>query len=330
MDKTKTVWPKWTFDRPSKEVETFGARPRIVVTGAIAHGYVCFLAPDELPHGADAYCEVVCQVIQEVKRVLGPWSLPPHLVLQVDNTPSKKRPRGLIQQLRCGQAALPDSDGRAHEDIDQAFSLLVSQVIRRYRCAGSPAVCGNFKPRGETFLVRAMTAIRKFTEWLAPLRITQHGCWQTRDGTEAPHSFSYKLYMDLSSEEQQSAERHRWFGRAFEASGKDVMCCVKQGLHAGQAAATAGCVGPSMKDSEKERFLACATSIDSPLYGYHKAAAGLRPLVQQCGQQPVVEQRPDWLSNPVAERQPLDSPDSNPFLSHLPETSWHMQVRTRR
>ena len=67
MDKKKTVWPKWAFDRPSKEIEKLGARPRVVITAALAHGYTTskFLAPDELSHGADAYCEVLCQVVQE-------------------------------------------------------------------------------------------------------------------------------------------------------------------------------------------------------------------------------------------------------------------------
>ena len=39
MDKKKTVWPKWAFDRPSKEIEKLGARPRVVITAALAHGY---------------------------------------------------------------------------------------------------------------------------------------------------------------------------------------------------------------------------------------------------------------------------------------------------
>lgn len=52
MDKKKTVWPKWAFDRPSKEIEKLGARPRVVITAALAHGYTTswFLAPDELTH----------------------------------------------------------------------------------------------------------------------------------------------------------------------------------------------------------------------------------------------------------------------------------------
>ena len=57
----------------------------------MATPHLGFLAPDELTHGADAYCEVLCQVVQEVSQVLGPRPLPQHLVLQVDNTASQAK-----------------------------------------------------------------------------------------------------------------------------------------------------------------------------------------------------------------------------------------------
>ena len=54
----------------------------------MAHGYVTswFLAPDELTHGADAYCEVLCQVLEQVCQLRSSKPLPRHLVLQGDNT----------------------------------------------------------------------------------------------------------------------------------------------------------------------------------------------------------------------------------------------------
>ena len=140
MDKKKTVWPKWAFDRPSKEIEKSGARPRVVVTAALAHGYLSswFLAPDELTHGADAYCEVLCQVIEQVQQIRASKPLPRHLVLQVDNTVAQAK-NGFVGAFcayvvgkQIFQSVTMNSFmvGHTHEDIDQVFFLLVSQVIQ--------------------------------------------------------------------------------------------------------------------------------------------------------------------------------------------------------
>ena len=67
--------------------------------------------------------------------------------------------------------------------------------------------------------------------------------------------------------------------------------------------------------------------------GYHRAASGLRSLVQRYsvlgplgleagGAAP-------WLPNVNPDRAPLVYPD-NPFFSRLPDSSWHMKVQVRR
>ena len=307
VDRKKTVWPKWNFDRPSKEIEKLGKRPRVVVTAAIAHGFITsfFLAPDELTHGADAYCEVLCQVVDEVKKVLGPRPLPPHLVLQVDNTVAQAKngyvgafcaymvSKQLFQSVTMNFLMV----GHTHEDIDQLFSLLVSQVIRRYRyeTVGDlkqyiEAVLGpSFSSRTEGLTVTEMKSVRNFSEWLAPLGITQLGCWQTRDGIESPHSFCYKMHMDLTGDEKAMAKHHSWLRSS--ASDKDVMRCVKTYMRDRQlqqhplcvlpasrvdrvtTLSPTQCQGPSMTDKEKEHFQQMAQLIRDCRYGYHRAAA---------------------------------------------------------
>lgn len=366
MDKKKTVWPKWAFDRPSKEIEKLGARPRVVITAALAHGYTTswFLAPDELTHGADAYCEVLCQVAQEVSQVLGPRPLPQHLVLQVDNTVSQAK-NGHVGAFCAYMVAKQLFHtvtlnflmvGHTHEDVDQVFSLLVSQVIRRYRYETvqdlkqyMEAVLGpSFCKDNQQFHVKEMTCIRKFTEWLKPLGVTQHGCWATRKGIEAPHSFTYKFLMDLTGEEQAAATHHSWFRSRYETSAKDVMCCVKtymRDTHLQQAPlcvlpgshvnlidglSPPTCVGPTMTQAEKEHFNQVAATLDDPYYGYHRAAAGLRSLVRSCEEPAVFADHTPWLHNVADERGPLLYPTQNPFFTHLPESSWTMKVQTRR
>ena len=367
MDKKKTVWPKWTFDRPSKEIEKLGARPRVIVTAAMAHGHAIlfFLQPEELTHGADGYCETLCQTIEHVSQALGPQPLPRHLVLQVDNTVSQAKngfvgafcayvvAKQMFQTVTMNYLMV----GHTHEDIDQVFSLLVSQVVRRYRYETvqdlkqyMEAVLGPaFQAKGEAFKAIELNSVRKFTDWLAPLGVVQHGCWQSRHGIEAPHSFCYKLYMDLTGEEKSKCSHHRWFGAAMD---KDVMCCVKTYMRDTHLQQLPLCVlpadrldrvhtlspersvGPCMTLPEMERFKVIANVLDDRRYGYHKAAASLRLLVERSSVTgplvPELDMATPWLSKVNPDRAPLVYPDTNPFFSHLPDSSWHMKVQIRR
>ena len=367
MDRKKTVYPKWKFDRPPKQIAMLGARPRVVVTAALAHGYSnsWYLAPDELSHGADAYCEVLCQVLQDVWHVCkqrGFSSLPPHLVLQADNTPAQTK-NGIVGAF----AALLVSRhlfntvtvnflmvGHTHEDVDQAFAILISQVIRRYRYETpeelmhymSSVLGPAFSIQGGSFNVQYLESVRTFQDWLQPLGIKQFGCWLTRDGLEAPHSFTYKLYMDLTHEEKANAKHHRSFQRP---NPHDVMCCVKTYMRDRNLQQDPLCVLPadrgqsadltdsplrysglSMSSSEQDRLLAMATILEEPVYGYLRAATAIRSLVQACNQPAVPGKETDWMSMPVDVRQPLVLENHNPFFSHLPETSWHMRVQVHR
>ena len=258
--------------------------------------------------------------------------------------------------LHVSKAPLSYSDlellmvGHTHED-----ALLVSQVIRRYRYETvqdlkqyMEAVLGpSFCKDNQQLHVKELTCVRKFTEWLKPLGVTQHGRWATRKGIEAPHSFSYKLLMDLTGEEQAAATHHSWFRSRYETSAKDVMCCVKTymrgthlqaplcvlpGSHVNliDALSPPTCVGPTMTQAEKEHFNQVAATLDDPYYGYHRAAAGLRSLVRSCEEPAVFTDDTPWLHNVADERVPLLYPAQNPFFTHLLESSWTMKVQTRR
>ena len=246
--------------------------------------------------------------------------------------------------------------GHTHEDVDQVFSLLVSQVIRRHRyeTVGDlreymEAVLGpGFERGNEHFMVRELKSVRTFADWLKPLGVTQHGCWQSRQGIEAPHSFTYKLFMDLTGEEKAVAKHHGWMRARGERSEKDVMCCVKtymrdrklqqeplcvlpaSRLDSLMSLSPAQCVGPSMSSAQIEHYHQVATVIDNPIYGYHRAAAALRELCAECSQSFVIENQTPWLHSIIQDRGPLLYPDKNPFFSHLPESSWNTKVQIRR
>ena len=94
-------------------------------------------------------------------------------------------------------------------------------------------------------------------------------------------------------------------------------------------------VGSSMTAGEMERFKYFANVIDDRRYGYHRAAAGLRSLVQMCSVLgplgPEVDMATPCLLNVNPDRAPWVYPDRTPpFFSHLPDSSRHMKVQVRR
>ena len=94
MDKAKFAWPQYPWGRTDKTLHSF-RRPRLVVTGAFAHGFGTFLfiADDNLSHGSCAFCDVLCRVLESVwaqckRRGI---AFPKHLVVQSDNTTAQAK-----------------------------------------------------------------------------------------------------------------------------------------------------------------------------------------------------------------------------------------------
>ena len=92
MDKTKFGVPRYPFSDKPKELDGF-VRPKLVCTAALAHGWVTsvFLNDDVVNHGADAFVEVVLQVLEQVSQVSQETGrpMPEHLEIQADNTSSQ-------------------------------------------------------------------------------------------------------------------------------------------------------------------------------------------------------------------------------------------------
>ena len=89
MDKTKFAWPRYPWGRRPHELGDL-VRPRISFTIAMAHGFCVdiYTAPEELNHGSDAFLEVLCRTITNVRRICQERKIPfpRHLVIQSDNT----------------------------------------------------------------------------------------------------------------------------------------------------------------------------------------------------------------------------------------------------
>lgn len=94
MDKTKFAIPRWKFSRKPKFLDNL-VRPRMVCTGAIAHGWCTsvYLSDEVVGHGANAFCEVLLLTLEKVFRMsrASGRTLPKHLVVLSDNTTSQAK-----------------------------------------------------------------------------------------------------------------------------------------------------------------------------------------------------------------------------------------------
>ena len=102
MDKTKFAWPRYPWGRRPHDLGDL-IRPRISFTIALAHGFCVdmFAAPEELNHGSDAFLEVLCRTITNVRRICRERSIPfpRHLVIQSDNTVAQAKNQYVVMFL---------------------------------------------------------------------------------------------------------------------------------------------------------------------------------------------------------------------------------------
>ena len=248
MDKSKLAWPQYSFRKP-KCLQRL-RRPRLVVTCAIAHGFCTafYITDDEVTsHGASHVCEVLTRILDKVQAQRSASSIPfpEHLVVQSDNTTAqaKKSEVGQFLATLVGKYRFKTATlnflivGHTHEDVDLMFGILLSLVLRR-RTFQVPdelvqniliGMANHIASRGEEIVCEFVTHIRDFGLWLCPQGIKLHNAFVTRDDVEAPHSFTYKLRMDLQPDERAALGNVRH--PRFPASASDVMCIVKHRMH---------------------------------------------------------------------------------------------------
>ncbi|CAJ1394052.1 unnamed protein product [Effrenium voratum] len=178
-------------------------RPRITVHAAMAHGYTCdfYLADDEdFFHGASFFCEVLTRTLARVQRIAEGRGqrMPEHLVVQSDNTTAQAKNAEVPEELRLAILSLTCMTGM------------------------SAIVAG----KGYDLHCELMSHVRNFKEWMDPMCVHPHNCWRARQGIESPHSFTFKLRMDLTQAEfswlQQSPTDRGW-----PAHELDVFVVVK-------------------------------------------------------------------------------------------------------
>ena len=357
MDRKKAVWPKYDFTRKPHEIEALKPRPRMTITGGIAHGWcTCiFVAQETLTHGSNAYVEVLCQILDKVAdmcKVQG-RRFPVHLILQADNTVAQTKNQ--YAAAFCSQVVGMHKFstvtlnflmvGHTHEDIDQLFALICLYIIRRYRWQTpdefirllQETLAQKIAERNEVLVVRGLRCIRDYCAWLQPQLVTLYGCWGNRDGFEAPRSFAFKRRCDLSANELAQVRGRRVPGCAEHA--EDVFCCVKAYMRDTRLQQPPVLVLPqsrrdrvhgrpdtvepyNMTAVRATQLEAIATVISKERYGYTRAANALRELARS--EAPALP-APGWLEEPLVAQPPVVDV-GNVYFSHLPDVSWHMRA----
>lgn len=243
MDKSKFYWPKWGMRTP-KNADKF-VRPKCELHLALAHGYLAdfYVSNDDGGHhGASYAIECIIQTLAKVQSMRRERGLPMcrHLVIQSDNTVAQCKNQyfclflGVLTrrfafstvQLTCLRK------GHTHEDIDFIFSLVLGRVIRKMQFF-HPQDLVNAIPAGMSGLMECkgyqvrssmISHVRNFQPWLDKLGSTPYNCFQTRQNIPGPHSFTFKLRMDLSESERNSLSNRRV---VREGSDLDVFCVTK-------------------------------------------------------------------------------------------------------
>ena len=362
MDKAKFAWPRWPFERLSKELSSLN-RPRTVLTAAIAHGWctMLFMHSEFVNQGSDSWCEILSRVLDEVLKISKATGrkFPRHLVIQADNTCGVAKNqyclRFLVFLIACHKFVSANlcylMVGHTHEDIDQLFAVVLF-IMLQLRTWQTPQelldhivskLRAKVSDKGEVLIAVQLSSIHDFKSWLAPLGLELDWGFKTRQGIEAPHAFIVKMGASLSPAE--CAMMVQLPGNpAVEHTA--VYCCVKAYMRDAKlqqppvycipAERTSRVLDPAptamvprhpLSKNDIETFLRlarlCKEELDLP-----QAAEALSKLVRDRG---YYQTRLTWLESFKQEHwlEALAVQTSNPHFPHLPETSWALSARLR-
>jgi hypothetical protein len=146
LDRTKFALPKYNLARKSHKLDEL-VRPRVLVTGAIAHGWTSqmIISDETIVHGASYFIDVLSNLIQSV-FAMSNGKLPKHLVVFIDNTVAQAKNNEttiflahLVSTYHFQTTNLfMLTEGHTHEDIGLSLiNQLSSGCPTQSMCAGS-------------------------------------------------------------------------------------------------------------------------------------------------------------------------------------------------
>ena len=187
---------KYRIVRTTRPPKEFGHTwcPKMKLLGGLAHGYVgCFwlLEEDMQRSGPDATLESIMTIIEEARRCCKQQGkqLPPHLWVQLDNTPAENKNRFLLEalailvdrQVYASATAAFLRVGHTHEDLDGLWGINQTVLGKQLSWDCPEDIIGHTRRVMEGLLatertfVEKLDFIRDWKGWMAPLDVRFKG-----------------------------------------------------------------------------------------------------------------------------------------------------------
>ena len=198
--------------------------------------------------------------------------------------------------------------------------------------------------KGETFHVETLTGIREFTEWLAPIGISLHNAFVSREHIVAPHAFSYKPRRSLTPREQRQLRELGGRG-AQGGNDDDVFCVYKTWMHSTTSKGPLLCCPVDRRDNvvrpypgavlyreplsaqQENDIRSLANLLEKPQYNLGRGAAALRAYID--GDDHYELPPAGWLAS-VEQPGPASPDTGSAVFPHLPDTSWNLLATFHR
>ena len=195
--------------------------------------------------------------------------------------------------------------------------------------------------KGEDLVVLALDAIRDFNGFLAPIGITPHNAFVSREGMAAPHAFSFKLRQDLSRREAGMLS-----GRGTRAEPQDVLCVYKTWMHSREIKAhvlvlplcraqaviartpTNFVLQTPLDNKRKQELTNFAEVLRRSQYSLLEAADAVDKLTQE----PPAYTLPltPWFERDSTAPTAVLQDTGSELFAHLPDTSWDLLATYHR
>ena len=361
LDKCKTAYPQWVTHRLPAYAQK-PHRPRSVLTAVLCHGWcTCiYLADEEINHGGNAFCELICRSLDKVAAISRRTGrpMPQHLVIQADNTVALCKNSlslvflsYLVARGKFSTATLNFLlEGHTHEDVDRFFAFILVMVLRRYRFEIPEDLVHKMQEvlqdhvanKKEDLYAESVSFVRDFEAWLQPVGVTLYNAMMPRKNRPAAHAFSVKTRADLSPREVRALGQPR--RRGFPDSPEDVFIITKGRMHMTEAKppvlvlphetlASVRRTSPQgmlprtpFDESERKNLQNLVDLLERMPQSYPHALARIeRMMAGDFGAEPgpfrwLQELAPPWAVVQVTR---------NAYYEHLPDNSWNLLERRR-
>lgn len=237
--------------------------------------------------------------------------------------------------------------GHTHEDVDQLFGVVAALLLRKVHFQTPSDILdylrtsleSRFRARGERIHTAHVNTIRRFGQWLEPIRRILCNAFQTRNSIEAPHSFACKLRRDLAAAEIHFVDVRA--SRDNNPAPRDVMCCVKAYMRDQHLQQAPVCVipagrGAAVLSPSPEEFHEVHPLSRQQISAYLTLAArctqmGLNDAAAELEQLVTVREytlpTAGWLEDPGAQFDLPEVPAGHAYFPHLPAASWRLLAR---